>query len=115
MLLMVCSFSMSLCAAPVQSVEIDRAYINNGDVYVRVKVMGYGRNEYVTYGGRQLGLYTNVSYIGRPIVEGYYYTYNCGPLTRGHHTFTYRTHLQIRHGIQRVHLAALRTNDLNDK
>ncbi|RCX19423.1 hypothetical protein DFR58_103168 [Anaerobacterium chartisolvens] len=76
-------------APPVTNVGITNAFIQNGNVYVEVTVIGYG-DQYAYYDSSRVTSYTTV-YLGSYEVYGFVYTYNCGPATVGSHSFSFRT------------------------
>jgi len=75
-------------APPVSQVQITGASINSdGNVYVTVRVTGYGQ-PFATWDGGQITDY-DIQTIGKPTVTGFYYIYNCGKAVKGSHTFKF--------------------------
>ena len=74
-------------AAPVSRVEITWVGIHNGRFEVDVLVMGNGNRITTVQGGLSNPRLVNTQMIGRPIVTGWVYTYDLGPVIRGSFTF----------------------------
>ncbi len=76
-------------APPVSSAQFYDAYIGtDGNVYIAVEVAGYGSSIRATWDGSAINDY-DTNYIGKPIVTGFIYTFNCGQATLGSHPFTF--------------------------
>jgi hypothetical protein len=85
------SFAVLAAPAPaVTSLQITGATISSGNVYVTVKVTGYG-NEYAWWDGKLVGPRETSNIITSNGVDviGWSDTYNCGTATKGTHTFKF--------------------------
>lgn len=72
-------------APQVSSVQVAQPYIENGHLMVPVVVAGYGTPT-ATLNERAVTKYTT-QMIGKPIVTGFVYTFDCGVATVGTHRF----------------------------
>lgn len=72
-------------APQVSSVQVAQAYIENGHLMVPVVVAGYG-SPTATLNERSITNFTSQT-IGKPVVTGFLYTFDCGVATVGTHRF----------------------------